>query len=1161
MRATEFIIETAMMGKIADSGKIIRILKKAHTVPFSDEKNWLLVDTDPGKGNSGLGIKWIPADTRFEWVRPYKDTVDENLTPQTIHKLADRKGVKWDNQPSFLQLTKRLTGKEHLDDLDHSGLNKVKRHLDGLQGVAEEVNSEILSTKNSLPTEKISMGDYEFNAQIYTGELGNPGLQIRAYDPKLRQGIQQIGNADFVVHTDEKGNTWLESDDTAVRPSYYGKGVAAMMYAFAKSLGNDIKPSPYQEPPGKKMWKKWGKDAKNLVGEQGVAEGLEQQYLWHGSRQKIPMLEPRQSVDTGGAAGSNQNAIYATSDPIFATQMGMPAAGSDYGHFPNDPQMVLFSGKIRKGENVYLHKLPMNGPDGKPQFVQGGNDREFHSIPGVKAIKPVEIKAVPVDRYLNLIRPATPQDLELRKKYMKQGVAESATVTRIDSKPITNFGSNLKAYKHTDDWSQSGVDTGDDSYWKNKNLKTNTTKGLFAGDPRRTALYATGNAYETRYVEFTQDGQPIVYFDRKDLPAMRSRKTYLTVFDASDFRQLPTGEWFSENPRKPIKQVPIGDPFKYIADQGWIVRVTDDLDKVFKQVQKMHKAGKIAHYGAEGMNESTQGVVEGLDEAVGGNYLYHSTQDANTAKQILSSGYILGNTGGKQPASDAQTTLPTVSFGRSIGYQTTGANVDRDYQVVFVFDRTSIETRYKTLGTSQSQTVRGLANPIDTEWGRKVAKLGKVWGLDANADGKVDYKEIGNASKSTASNTVKQAVSTHLNAPKAGGEFEEIVPTKTGKIPLQGLLVGFYLVPGKAASKDPELLNDPRRLDMPRPNQFVKATQAQGVAEGIAETLQQQQVRAAITKGMEKWDQNGIATYQSRPAKRHYFASSDWASGQLKGINSIDPDGTVVIELNDTTTAGLVKKLAALGGIPGVKTRQLKMTFDPAKANADGVTRGDVAEGVDPDKKYTIKKSYTMTNAGVEKAVWYIMDGDFVVDATDLRRDAKYYADKWNAAEKDSKNIAQKPTLEENLNVDVPNEEWLQNAIDYAIQKSPDRNGLPYMGKTTATARPVEVSVSILKRIPGMRREQSNVRHRDLAAIRKIMHTTGKLPLHAHTQEEYKPFINVAYDGSAWVNEGNHRIMAAAELGWPSLPVEISYFDGGERVESGAMYPGKIGLA
>ncbi len=159
---------------------------------------------------------------------------------------------------------------------------------------------------------------------------------------------------------------------------------------------------------------------------QGVAEGkVINTYLWHGSRQKIPMLEPRQSVDTGGAAGSNQNAIYATSDPKVAIAMGLTTAGSDTGMFPNDPQMVLFSGKIRKGEYVYLHKLPFNGPDGKPQFVQGGNSREFHSIPGVEGIKPIEIKEIPVNKYLNLIRKATPTDLKLRKKYMKkQGVAE-----------------------------------------------------------------------------------------------------------------------------------------------------------------------------------------------------------------------------------------------------------------------------------------------------------------------------------------------------------------------------------------------------------------------------------------------------------------------------------------------------------------------------------------------------------------------------------------------------------------------------------------------------------------------------------------------------------------------------------------------------------------
>jgi ssDNA-binding Zn-finger/Zn-ribbon topoisomerase 1 len=164
----------------------------------------------------------------------------------------------------------------------------------------------------------------------------------------------------------------------------------------------------------------------NTPKDKGVAEGSEEKYLWHGSRQKIPMLEPRQSVDTGGAAGSNQNAIYATSDPKVAIAVGgLTTPDSDTAMFPNDPQMVLFSGKIRKGENVYLHKLSFYGPDGKPQFVQGAHDREFYSIPGVKGIKPTEIKAVPVDKYLNLIRKATPADLELRKKNMKQqGVAE-----------------------------------------------------------------------------------------------------------------------------------------------------------------------------------------------------------------------------------------------------------------------------------------------------------------------------------------------------------------------------------------------------------------------------------------------------------------------------------------------------------------------------------------------------------------------------------------------------------------------------------------------------------------------------------------------------------------------------------------------------------------
>jgi hypothetical protein len=71
--------DVAFMGKLEDNGKVVRILKKAHNVQFSDKKGWLLIDTDPGKGAKGLGAKWIPADTRFTWVRPFHGHIDENF--------------------------------------------------------------------------------------------------------------------------------------------------------------------------------------------------------------------------------------------------------------------------------------------------------------------------------------------------------------------------------------------------------------------------------------------------------------------------------------------------------------------------------------------------------------------------------------------------------------------------------------------------------------------------------------------------------------------------------------------------------------------------------------------------------------------------------------------------------------------------------------------------------------------------------------------------------------------------------------------------------------------------------------------------------------------------------------------------------------------------
>jgi hypothetical protein len=170
----------------------------------------------------------------------------------------------------------------------------------------------------------------------------------------------------------------------------------------------------------------------------------------------------------------------------------------------------------------------------------------------------------------------------------------SQYVTRIDSQLIPDFSKNMQTYYHTDDFSQSGQFAPGSKIPKKY---TGKITGVYAGDPLFTALYATGNANQTRYVAKYGPGQPIVYFDRKDIPAMRARRTYLTVFDGQRFKKLPTGEYFSDNPGQPVKQEAITDPFQYIKNQGWEFKIVDDLPAVLKKLQAQQ-----VRYGAEGMD-------------------------------------------------------------------------------------------------------------------------------------------------------------------------------------------------------------------------------------------------------------------------------------------------------------------------------------------------------------------------------------------------------------------------------------------------------------------------------------------------------------------------------------------------------------------------------
>jgi hypothetical protein len=186
--------EDAMMGKIEDSGKIVRILKKQHSVPFSDEKNWLLIDIDPAKGNKGLGLKWVPASTRFTWVRPYRDTAEKDVAEgdkmsriNLDQSLADTPPV-WKKFISSLppQLAREFVDERPIpnqEDIDYF----TPLRLTNLQPVAVSVADLLKHPENQgsigrSPDDVIDAVNQQWGLKIPSGKKYDPNpARYRAY--------------------------------------------------------------------------------------------------------------------------------------------------------------------------------------------------------------------------------------------------------------------------------------------------------------------------------------------------------------------------------------------------------------------------------------------------------------------------------------------------------------------------------------------------------------------------------------------------------------------------------------------------------------------------------------------------------------------------------------------------------------------------------------------------------------------------------------------------------------------------------------------------------------------------------------------------------------------------------------------------------------------
>jgi hypothetical protein len=313
--------------------------------------------------------------------------------------------------------------------------------------------------------------------------------------------------------------------------------------------------------------------------------------------------------------------------------------------------------------------------------------------------------------------------------------------------------------------------------------------------------------------------------------------------------------------------------------------------KIIKSTKHMGKNDEI-----RAARKVQGGGAESINEDVGGNYLYHSCQDAASAKAILSSGKFLATRSSLQPSGEAQTKLPTVSFSRSVEYAMSGRVVGRDYKIIFVVNRQKLEQNYKTLGVTHSLDVRGQGYaPKATKARVNFANTT----ADKNKDGTISQDEINDYNKTyelpyfSSKNKMakfnadgKRVKDDDADATSMTptSEFEEIVPAKAGAIPWKGMMVGFYLIPNKGLENDPELANHPLRLDMPSPNTFVKANKSQTQDKQELTPAQKQAQRVA---GQQKAKQMAITKK----------AAPQGVAEDTETPHSNDPADTVTVDV------------------------------------------------------------------------------------------------------------------------------------------------------------------------------------------------------------------------------------------------------------------------
>ena len=165
-----------------------------------------------------------------------------------------------------------------------------------------------------------------------------------------------------------------------------------------------------------------------------------------------------------------------------------------------------------------------------------------------------------------------------------QWLAENKPVFRVDSQRIDDFSPEKRTYFLTQQGSGPVQDTSRPPDWA-AGQQGEFKKGLFAGDYKDVLSYLIPR-HLPWLVHHTKPKKTL-YYNLEDQQEMQDYRPFLSSFDPKGFTKLDRqgqGEYFSENPPKPLKQAQIRDPLRILGQRFNLVPLKD-----LRELQDKHR--------------------------------------------------------------------------------------------------------------------------------------------------------------------------------------------------------------------------------------------------------------------------------------------------------------------------------------------------------------------------------------------------------------------------------------------------------------------------------------------------------------------------------------------------------------------------------------------